>query len=492
MFHEEFYPTPPEVADRMIDIILPKMKGRRTSILDPEAGKGDLLDRVKERLKSLYSYGDNTVKYYSIEINEELCFILQEKGYGILARDFLTYRPNHYFDFILMNPPFSNGDDHLLHAWEVLKEGEIVCLLNQETYQNAFTAKRRLLKKIINDNGTVTNLGACFENAERKTKVRVVMVHLVKKAAKDDFDIFEGMTKKEPKSVEFNEEVLNNQLAKANAIESLVDYYNESIKAYMDFYKARKRLYFYMDPLRYRDGYESFDACFKAALEAKTAQEGFNGFIDELRVVAWRKIFADTKITGLLTAKVRENFEKFSKAQGASDFTVENIENLFNLLMMNRGTIMQQCVENVFDEMCRYDKANKVHWEGWKTNDTYKVNKKVILPYFVSFETKYTSDKFSLNTWRRYGILNDFDKVMSHLSGKKNKIITIENALQERFNALGYIGRNHEFDNEVESEFFKIRFFKKGTLHLFFKDEDLWMRFNIAAAKGKNWLPAND
>jgi hypothetical protein len=49
--------------------------------------------------------------------------------------------------------------------------------------------------------------------------------------------------------------------------------------------------------------------------------------------------------------------------------------------------------------------------------------------------------------------------------------------------------KNSAFDNTAESTFFKMRYFKKGTLHLEFKDADLWERFNITAAKGKNWLP---
>ena len=43
-------------------------------------------------------------------------------------------------------------------------------------------------------------------------------------------------------------------------------------------------------------------------------------------------------------------------------------------------------------------------------------------------------------------------------------------------------------NSKHESEFFIIRCFKKGTLHIIFKDEDLWHRFNIAATEGKMML----
>ncbi|MCP4761329.1 MAG: DUF4942 domain-containing protein, partial [archaeon] len=39
------------------------------------------------------------------------------------------------------------------------------------------------------------------------------------------------------------------------------------------------------------------------------------------------------------------------------------------------------------------------------------------------------------------------------------------------------------------SEFFNFRCYKKGTLHLHFKDDWLWEEFNMRACAGKNWLP---
>ncbi len=41
----------------------------------------------------------------------------------------------------------------------------------------------------------------------------------------------------------------------------------------------------------------------------------------------------------------------------------------------------------------------------------------------------------------------------------------------------------------MESEYFKIRFYKKGTTHLTFKSEDIRRRFNIEVGKRKGFLP---
>ncbi|PJC58181.1 MAG: hypothetical protein CO025_09935, partial [Ignavibacteria bacterium CG_4_9_14_0_2_um_filter_37_13] len=39
------------------------------------------------------------------------------------------------------------------------------------------------------------------------------------------------------------------------------------------------------------------------------------------------------------------------------------------------------------------------------------------------------------------------------------------------------------------AEFFSMRCYKKGTLHLEFRDESLWHEFNMRACANKKWLP---
>jgi tRNA1(Val) A37 N6-methylase TrmN6 len=77
---------------------------------------------------------------------------LKEKQYKVVHDDFLTYEKEMSFDFIIMNPPFSNGDDHFIKAWEIADNTTIVCLLNSETINNPYSEKRKLVKKIIDDN----------------------------------------------------------------------------------------------------------------------------------------------------------------------------------------------------------------------------------------------------------------------------------------------------------------------------------------------------
>lgn len=127
---------------------------------------------------------------HCVELEPELRATLLGMGYRIVGDDFLEFKPDDDYDLIVMNPPFSAGDKHLLHAWEIMRGGDIVCLLPAAMLDNAHTASRRLLASIIEQHGSVESLGPCFEDAERKTRVDVALVrlHKEKQAPRFDFD----------------------------------------------------------------------------------------------------------------------------------------------------------------------------------------------------------------------------------------------------------------------------------------------------------------
>ena len=82
--------------------------------------------------------------------------------------------------------------------------------------------------------------------------------------------------------------------------------------------------------------------------------------------------------------------------------------------------------------------------------------------------------------------LLDIEKALCFVSGKKFTDIksnTIDSVVNRKKD------KDLTFGNWYDSEFFKFKIFKKGTLHLEFKDKFLYEQFNIIACKGKNWLP---
>lgn len=476
MIPEEFYPTPDIVIKKMLETF-EKKDLRNWQILEPSAGNGAILDYLNHVVSARSS------RMYAIEQDPELTFALQGKKYRVIHNDFLSYEGDYLFDLIVMNPPFSNGDDHLLKAWDIMQSGHIVCLLNAETIRNPYSAARQQLSRIIEDNGAVEFLGPVFSTAARKTDVDIALVRLTKsEKTRLNFE-FENRTNES--HADFSEEIVGDKAAVSDITGAMLRQYEKTKEAYADYVRAKKELDFYSQGLVNENTNisEMADLAYKEATSGISTNrevnlsEAYNEFINRLKASAWLRILGKLNIEKYLTAGLRSNFSSFKEQQGGMDLTRENIFSLLELIISNRGDIMQQAVVDVFDLMTKFYKENRVHIEGWKTNDAWKVNRKVILPYYI--EMSY-SGKYNAN-YRRWDEFGDIDKVMCWLTGKQlENIRTLRQSIGEV--KIGDSGLH-------SSEFFDFRCFKKGTIHLIFKEEYLWARFNQEACKGKNWLP---
>jgi phospholipid N-methyltransferase len=107
------FPTPPEVARRVVELadIQP---GQR--VLEPSAGTGSLIDALPD------------IPTVAVEINGQLAEALQRRftGAEVHRGDCLTMNGElGTFDRIVMNPPFDHGSDleHIRHAYAKLKPG---------------------------------------------------------------------------------------------------------------------------------------------------------------------------------------------------------------------------------------------------------------------------------------------------------------------------------------------------------------------------------
>ncbi len=48
-----------------------------------------------------------------------------------------------------------------------------------------------------------------------------------------------------------------------------------------------------------------------------------------------------------------------------------------------------------------------------------------------------------------------------------------------------------QISRNIHSTYFDITVYKKGTIHLTFNDENILRRFNVAACRGRGWLPCD-
>ncbi len=118
----DFFPTPAEVADTMIDVadIQDGM-----NVLEPSAGMGHIAERIRTA-----GFEPDVV-----EFNGDRRELLELKGFNVVGNDFLEQ--SEKYDRIIMNPPFSNRRDeqHVRHAYDLLKPGgRIVAIMGEGVF----------------------------------------------------------------------------------------------------------------------------------------------------------------------------------------------------------------------------------------------------------------------------------------------------------------------------------------------------------------------
>ena len=100
--------------------------------------------------------------------------------------------------------------------------------MNAETIDNPYSEKRKLLARIIEDNGgTVEYLGDCFNNAERKTGVNVALVRITKVTPHSS--MFGQMEEEVEKN--YND-IFTNELATLDIVGNLVRDYEQIKELY--------------------------------------------------------------------------------------------------------------------------------------------------------------------------------------------------------------------------------------------------------------------
>ncbi|MEM8859343.1 MAG: DUF4942 domain-containing protein [Chloroflexota bacterium] len=499
MFHDEFYPTPATVIEKMIEPFLysyhscMKMKqagihdktvirGNRR-ILDPSAGSGNILTHLQDTYDKAGSYGRRSHKYFAIEIEPDLRAILKEKGFNPIAFDFLQFKPDQIFDLIVMNPPFSEGVDHLLHAWDILPHGDVVCLLNAETIRNPYTKKRELLLDLIEQYGRYEIFGPCFAEAERQTNVDVVCVWLNKPVKESTFNFAKdkfAFERHGAPDVSFGQ---SSELARPGIIDALVDQYHAARGALINKHRADAKYAYYTRNIISTIEHGKDESEEKVMSAAKQVEKE----LDELRQRFWKHVFRRTQVMEHTTSNFHDKLAELEAESGGLTFSKENIHALLHHFLMNSNQIMEDCICAVFDTMTDYHKDNKVWIEGWKTNSAFKVNRKIIIPDRANF--------IGWNGWQwrpyenrwLWPKLDDLDKMLCWVMEMDiEQIQTINSAISQHCDQVS--DGKVEYREKFVSTFFELRVYKKGTAHLKFRDDIVWEKFNVRVATIRKWI----
>ncbi len=455
MFNPDFYPTPPDVAATMLDPL--DLRGR--VVVEPSAGSGNL---VRECLAL------DAAEVLAVEPEPKLRAILAAiPCCRLIGGDWLQVQADQisHADIVVMNPPFSADEHHILHAWAIAPAGcEIVSLCNWSTVTSDRWGHRasRELRTLIEQYGSSQNLGPVFEDAERTTRVEIGLVRLTKPGQRvsgaDEFDgFFLG-----PDDIEAQGE----GIIPYRRSRDLVNRYVEACRIYDQQLEAGVRLQ------------AQVGGIYKGELGIQISMEGCaasrNSFRKELQKAFWESVIAEMLPREMATSQLQGDINTFVEQQTKVPFTERN---LFRMLQIIAGTSEQRidrAVEAAFDELTRHTKENRWAVEGWATNDAYLFNQKFIVPYLA--ELNWGGCGVDLKRWGgNFPRIRDLIKALCYITGRSYAEVEDPACGYDRVEP----GVWHDWG------FFDFKVYKKGTGHFRFKSLEDWAALNARVARIK-------
>lgn len=481
--NKDFYPTPRELFDKLVS--RNQLCGR---ILEPSAGKGDMIRHLREK----YRHGRD-FRIDAIENDERLVSHLIGEGISVVWDDFLTYETYKEYDHIVMNPPFSNGVDHVLKALDIAEKQlsccEIYAILNKETLNNAYSTKRQeLLRKLEGHGAEINYVSGAFADSERKTDVEVALIRIkvekdsVGKSIYESIPLFNASRRKQ--AVEEVGSALSTYVKpselqeKMNDIERLVIEYETACVLAKDTFKAvrAKRSFFsYIAQVNRRD--RSTPLSMITPYNKEFTANDLSEELDRLRRGYWELILDTDEFRKMLTNEAIQKLNRQIEVAGDMEINLVNIRMLLMALGANQRDILIDSIVSIFQKitnrhMTSYS-GNVHYYNGWKTNSSYKINKKIVIPI------KYSP----FNSW---DYRDDYERINTDVRMWIDDIIKafqlIDPSVNAKFTALSR--------QEFENEWLRFKMFAKGTIHVWFKDERLLAKLNYLCGSHFGWIPS--
>lgn len=476
----QYYPTPPDLAKRAWR----KFKNQSfTCLLEPSAGAGHLLSCSDEFIaKSRIDCCELDMSHHAI---------LRENGYTVTGLDFLDMTNGAQYSHCLMNPPFAEGAKHVLKAWDLLWDGEIVAILNAQTIRNPFSVERQMLVSLIEQHGEVEFIEDAFQvaEAERKTSVEVALVWLRKEGdAQFDLDsLLYGLKRETETDPDIDVGGIHNEIMlPTTTVENAVRVFNSAVTTAYQAIIAEARAAYYADLLDCQPtaiGQLKDEGARVPQQTMAQMQAEFRTRRNKLKTKAWTNIIRGTEVTKRLTSAAQRQMEREIETLMQLEFTVQNIYGLFGGLIAKQGDMQNQVLCDVFDLITCYHSDNAVFYKGWRSNDRHRSAGWRIRT------TRFILPGFKMERWqhrlsfRQQATLEDIDKAFALLDGAS---------------APSY-GLVAMFDNKLDelrqgkrcvSTYFELRYYPGiGTLHFFARSKTLVDRLNRFVGAMRKWIP---
>ena len=450
----DFYPTPPEVAALMLDPL--DLRGR--VVVEPSAGSGNLVRECLSR---------GAAEVLTAEPEPQLRAILAAiPSSRLIGNDWLVVQADQisHVDAIVMNPPFSADERHILHAWDIAPPGcEIVALANWNTISGYYRGLQLQLSKLIEAHGSSEDLGECFSTAERPTRVAVGMVRLTKPGSRPGGDEFDGFFLG-PDDIEAQ----SHGLIPYRRSRDIVNRYVEACRIFDEQVAAGVRLRSVLD------GFFGKDLGLQVTIEGEAVTR--NRFRKDLQKSAWQHVFAEFLPQAMATSQLAKDINRFVEQQSRIPFTERNIYRMLQIVAGTQEQRVNRAVEEAIDSLTKYTPENRYGVEGWATNSGYMLNQRFIRPFMA--ELAYSGNgQVRLKThggcWDE---LQDLIKALCFITGRAiEEVRTPERISENQY----WPGDWHDWG------FFLFRPYKKGTVHFEFKDREVWAALNARYARIK-------
>ncbi|MGD7047045.1 DUF4942 domain-containing protein [Rossellomorea marisflavi] len=480
MFAEnpDLYPTPMRLQRKMFS----KIDFRYVStVLEPSAGRGDLLEGIEEQMKVTNRYR-KTHDIDAIELDPNLISILKGKGKRVIHDNFLSFDSYKRYDCIIMNTPFSEGDKHLIKAIELQERGgQVVALINAETLKNPYSNTRKHLVRLLDKyNADVEFIQDGFTQADRKTSVEVALVYVSIPKIENESLIINNL--KQDESYKVKSDLHSTQIVNGDFIKGIVENYNYEVKAGLRLIEEYEKL----KPLMLKSFKESDSPVLELGLSNKDDEGSSleNGYIKQIRLKYWSALFSNDQFMGLFTSNLKRKYMEYVQELKDYDFSFYNIYTL--RIQLNNEMIqgVEDTILNLFEEFSHkhyFDESSKnIHlYDGWKTNKSYKVNKKVIIP--LNGYNRWWDGKYNPTSYEVMDKLKDMEKVFNYLDDGSTGEIDLVDTMK--------MAEHYGETKKIDLKYFYISLFKKGTCHIEFKNMDLLQKFNLFGSNKRGWLP---
>lgn len=266
--------SPKELVKRLLDEVEYKKKLYNKKILENSCGNGNILEEIviryiidceekgykKSKIEiglqnDIYGFEIDSDKYK--ECIDRLNLVINNKGYSkikwnIFNFDFLKYKFDVKFDYIVGNPPYISYKDMNNKRRQFLKANFNTCCKGKFDYYFAFIEKSL---NIMNDKGKLSYIipNSIFRINSAQVLRNLIIPHVVKIIDYKDKDIFKGQALVKSSIIVLNKNSNKNKISYANVLSDkkllfdknkmtekwlLSDKINNGIKRFGDDFKA--------------------------------------------------------------------------------------------------------------------------------------------------------------------------------------------------------------------------------------------------------------